>query len=261
MKKIMIAAALLVFAIAGCKQTEKSTPPVTQAGVYKLEKQMVSGGGKDTVYKRIQRKIYTDDHFMYAAFAPDSSVGFGVGSYKMDSVNKMTEHNIYSSRLLDSTGDFHLEITRTSQGYTQVIPNMAQVRGVSYKMIEDYTTIAPKDTTALDGLWKMQAAYIVTGKDTVDLKPTQYKMFQKGYFMFVHRYAIDKAGKKFKNGFGYGVFSLRNDTLREVDELSSHAQLLNKKFAIKITFKGNDEYSQVITDSVQKSVEIYRRIR
>ncbi|MDN3551372.1 hypothetical protein [Mucilaginibacter aquaedulcis] len=260
MKKIMIVAVLIIFAIAGCKQP-KSAPPVTQAGVYKLEKQMVSGGGKDTVYKRIQRKIYTDDHFMYAAFAPDSSVGFGVGSYKMDSVNKMTEQNIYSSRLLDSAGTFNLEITRTARGYTQVIPTLAKVRDVTYKMIEDYTTVPPKDTTALDGLWKMESAYVVTGKDTVNLKPSQYKIFQKGYFMFVHRYTIDKEGKKFKNGFGYGVFSLRNDTLREEDELSSHAQLLHRKFAIKITFKGNDEYSQVITDSVQKSIEIYRRIR
>jgi len=257
----MIVVALLFFVIAGCKQKQPESTAPTQAGVYKLEKQMVSGGGKDTVYKRIQRKIYTDDHFMYAAFAPDSSVGFGVGSYKMDSVNKMTEHNIYSSRLLDSAGNFNLEITRTERGYTQVIPDMAKVRNVTYKMIEDYTTVPPKDTTALDGLWKMEAAYVVTGKDTVNLKPAQYKIFQKGYFMFVHRYTVDKEGKKFKNGFGYGVFSLRNDTLREVDELSSHAQLLNKKFAIKITFKGNDEYSQVITDSVQKSIEIYRRVR
>jgi hypothetical protein len=258
MKKFIIVAVLLISVIAGCKSS-KNTP--TQEGVYKLEKQMLSGGGKDTIYARTQVKIYTDKYFMYAALAPDSSVGFGVGSYKLDSVNKIVESNIYSSRRLDSTINFNLEVNRTDTGYTQVIPDILRLRNVSYKMTEVYAKVPAPDTSALDGLWKMDATYSVTGKDTVKQTPTQYKIFKGGHFMFVHRYPIDKEGRKFKNGFGYGVFSLVNDTLREEDEISNHPQLLNRKFAIKITFKGKDEYSQVISDSTQKSIETYKRLK
>lgn len=257
MKKNIIVAVLLIMIMAGCKPS-KNTP--TQSGVYKLEKQMLSGGGRDTVYARTQMKIYTNNHFMYAAMAPDSSVGFGVGSYKQDSVNKITEQNIYSSRMLDSSQTFNLIITRTDTGYTQVIPNMTTVRNVPYKLTENYTKVALTDTSALDGLWKMDAFYTVTGKDTIKQTPTQYKIFWGGHFMFVHRYPINKEGTKFKNGFGYGAFSLKDDILSEEDEISNHPQLLHKKFAIKITFKGNNEYSQVITDSAGKSIEIYKRL-
>lgn len=259
MKKIIIVAALLIFIITSCKSPKQNVP--TQAGVYKLEKQMASGGGRDTVYARKQMKIYTDNYFMYGAFAPDSSVGFGVGSYKLDSVNKIVERNIYSSRLLDSAGTFNLQVTKTPNGYTQVIPDILRVRNVSYKMTEDYTKLASADTSVLDGLWKMSEFYSITGKDTVKQIPTQYKIFQGGHFMFVHRYPINKEQTKFKNGFGYGTYSLKDDILSEQEEMSSHAQLLNKKFAIKITFNGNDEYSQVITDSTGKSIEIYKRLK
>ncbi|WP_183567211.1 hypothetical protein [Mucilaginibacter sp. SP1R1] len=259
MKKNIIVAVLLIVIIAGCKSPKTETP--TQAGTYKLDKQMVSGGGKDTVYARKQMKIYTGSYFMYAAMAPDSSVGFGVGTYKMDSVNKIVEHNIYSSRLLDSSVNFNLAISRTNDGYTQVIPGIVKVHNVSYKMIENYTKVAATDTSALDGLWKMDAAYSVTGKDTVKQTPTQFKIFESGHFMFIHRYPVNKEGNKFKNGFGYGVFSLKNDTLREEDQLSNHAQLQNRKFVIKITFNGNDEYSQVIKDSTGRSIEVYKRLK
>ena len=56
---------------------------------------MASGGGKDTVYSRAQVKIYTDRYFMYAGTAPDSSVGFGTGSYNHDSGNKIVGNEIF----------------------------------------------------------------------------------------------------------------------------------------------------------------------
>ena len=258
MKRTIIYAALLIFVIFGCKHAET---PIAQTGVYKLEKQMVSYGKKDTVYARVQVKVYTPDHFMYASLAPDSSVGFGVGSYTLDSANKITEHNIYSSRVLDTPRSFNLQVSRTDSGYTQVIPDMATVNGIKYKMTEIYSKVKSTDTSALDGLWKMSETYLVTGKDTVKQNTTQFKVFQAGHFMFVHRYPVDKAATQFKNGFGYGAFTLKNDTLSEEDEISNHTVLLNKTFAIKITFKGKDEYSQVITGLSGQSIEVYKRLK
>ena len=173
--------------IFGCKKKEK----VSQAGVYKLDKQMASGGGKDTVYKRAQFKIYTDQYFMYSGLAPDSSVGFGVGAYNLDTGNRIVERNIYSSGSLDSSRSFNLSVTRTDSGYSQVIPDLAVVKGVKYKLIEDYSKVAGTDTSVLDGLWKLDKKFWVKGKDTTKGNETQFKIFWGGHFMFVHRYPLD----------------------------------------------------------------------
>lgn len=259
MKKILIYTALLSCIIWGCKQTKK----ISQAGVYKLDKQMVKGGTIDTTYARSQIKIYTDDHFIYAGMAPDSSVGFGVGSYQLDTGNTIIERGIYSSRALDSAQQFHLVVTRTDSGYTQVIPDIAVIKGKKYKMIEQYTKLPSKDTSFIDGVWKLSKTFWVKGKDTLKQTETQFKVFWGGHFMFIHRYPADAAATKFKNGFGYGDFTLKHDTLTEEDQMTSHPMLLNRTFAIKITFNGSDEYSQVINDSKthEQTTEIYRRVK
>jgi hypothetical protein len=263
MKRVLLYAALLSGIIIGCSKKEKK---VTQAGVYELEKQMVVAkdkGGKDSTYVRSQIKIYTDKYFMYAGMAADSSVGFGIGTYTLAG-NKVVETNVYSSGILDSARTFNLVITKSDSGYTQVIPDFAVIRGVKYDLKEDYRALPIEpDTSVLDGLWKMDRTYMVNGKDTTTQIQTQYKIFYGGHFTFIHRYPLDKAGTRYKNGFGTGVFSFRNDTLREEDEMSSHAVLLNQKFAIKISMNGNDEYTQVIKNAKtgEQSIETYRRVR
>ncbi len=260
MKTKLIFAALMVCTILGCKKTEI----VSQAGVYKLEKQVVSGGGKDSTYKRAQYKIYTDQFFMYAGMAPDSSVGFGTGAYNLDSGNRIVERNIYSSGYLDSSKSFNLIIKRSNSGYAQTIPGLAIIRGVKYNLKERYSKLPTvTDTSVLDGLWKLYKTFWVKGKDTLRQNETQFKIFWGGHFMFVHRYPLDKAATKFKNGFGYGTFSFKRDTLTEEDEMSSHSVLVGRKFAIKITLNTRDEYQQVIFDpkANEQTTEIYRRVQ
>ncbi|HVS93135.1 MAG TPA: hypothetical protein VHE59_13925 [Mucilaginibacter sp.] len=257
MKRILTFATLLSFMYVACKHTEK----ISQAGVYKLDKLTVSGGGKDTVYARTQMKIYTPSYFAYFSFAPDSSVGFGVGSYRLDTGNQIIEYNVYSSRALDSTQIFHVRMNRAASGYTQTI-SLGTLRGVKYDEIEKYSKVASSGTSKMDGLWKLDSSYIVKNTGITNQKEVQYKIFWGGHFMFVHRYPLNN-GAVFKNGFGYGTFSLKNDTLSEEEDITSHAILLNHQFAIKIDFRGNDEYKQVITDpkTGDKSVEVYKRMQ
>jgi hypothetical protein len=261
MNKILIYAALLSCLILGCKRKEKSSQG-SQAGVYQLEKQVLTRGGKDSTIKRTQIKIYTDRHYMYASIVPDSSVGFGVGSYTLDSANRITEHSIYTSRALDSSLTYKLEIIRKPNGYTQIIPDYATVKGVKYVLKEDYKKFAPADTSILDGLWKMEKTYTIKGKDTIPTEVTQYKIFWGGHFIFIHRFPRNPEKTNFKNGFGTGLFTFRNDTLREEEVISNYALLRGRKFAIKITLNGKDEYTQVINSGTDgESVEIYKRVK
>ena len=134
---------------------------------------------------------------------------------------------------------------------------------MKYKLIEQYTKLPASDTSKLDGVWKLDSTYTIKGKDTTKSHEVQFKAFWGGHFIFVHRYALDNTNTRYKNGFGYGDFSLKSDTLSEMENITSHAALLNRQFAIKITFKGNDEYSQVInnTKNNERSVEIYKRLK
>jgi hypothetical protein len=265
MNKILIYAALLSCLILGCKKKEKPSQP-SQAGVYELQKQVLSRGGKDSTIKRTQIKIYTDRHFMYASIVPDSSVGFGVGTYTLDS-NRITERSIYTSRALDSPLIYKLVITKRPDGYTQSIPDYATVQGVKYVLKEDYKKLPPPDTSVadtsvLDGLWKMEKTYTIKGKDTTVTDVTQYKIFWGGHFTFIHRLPRNPQKTQFKNGFGTGIFTFRNDTLREEEVISNYALLRGHKFAIKITLNGRDEYTQVINSATNgQSVEIYKRIK
>jgi hypothetical protein len=201
---------------------------------------------------------------MYSGMAPDSSVGFGTGAYNLDTGSRITERNIYSSGYLDSSKSFNLVIKRTDSGYMQIIPSIAIIKGVKYDLTERYSKVQTlPDTSVLDGLWKLYRTFWVKGKDTTKQNETQFKIFWAGHFMFVHRYPLDQASTKFKNGFGYGTFSFKRDTLTEEDETSSHSVLVGHKFAIKIMLTTRDEYQQVINDAKSgvQTTEIYRRVQ
>jgi hypothetical protein len=261
MKKILVFAALLSCVVLSCKHKEKVSPVGLQ-GVYELEKQVLRGGKTDSTIKREQVKIYTDRHFVYASIVPDSSVGFGVGAYTLDSSSKIVEKSMYTSRALDSSLTYNLKITKRDSGFTQVIPDYTSAQGVKYVLTEDYKKLPPGDTTKLDGLWKMERTFTVRGKDTVESKVNQYKIYWGGRFIFIHRFPLDSTEKRFRNGFGTGKFTLRNDTLREVEQNSNYALLRGRSFAIKIRFNGKDEYTQVINSATNgRSVEIYKRVK
>ncbi|MDB5141776.1 MAG: hypothetical protein JWQ66_489 [Mucilaginibacter sp.] len=259
MKKILICAALFTFTVSGCKKTER----ISYSGVFRLDKQTISGGTNDTVLIRKQMKIYTLHNYMYAGMAPDSSVSFGVGSYELDSGNRIDEHNIYNNRALDSTQIFVVKVSKTPKGRTQVVPDFGRSQSASYTSTEDYTKIPTTDASALDGVWELDKVFWVKGKDTLRQHETKFKAFWGGHFMFIHHYPVNAVGTEYKNGFGYGTFSLKNGTLSEENEMSNHAALLNRKLTIKVTFNGTDKYTQVINDPKTnvETTEIYNRLR
>ncbi|MGZ3750052.1 MAG: hypothetical protein ACXVB0_06795 [Mucilaginibacter sp.] len=259
MKKILIGAVLLGCLIAGCKNIVK----INYSGVFKLNRQVISGGGKDTVLVKEQVKIYTDHNYMYAGLAPDSSVTFGLGSYELDAGNKIVEHNIFNNRALDSTQIFVVEVKRTAEGRTQVIADFGHYGGAIYKSTEEYGKLPMTGASSLDGVWELNKEFRVKGKDTLRQHETRFKIFWGGHFMFIHRYPTNAVGTAYKNGFAYGIFSLKNDALSEETKGTSHAFLVNRKYSVKVTLNGADEYSQVIRDpkTNEQTTEVYKRMR
>jgi hypothetical protein len=258
MKKILVYATLLGCIVTGCKKIEK----VSYAGIFRLDKQTVSGGGKDTVLARKLVKIYTDHNYMYAGMTPDSSVIFGVGSYGPDAGNVIVEHNIYNNRALDSSQVFVVQISKIPKGRKQVTPDYGRNNGTSYTSTEEYTQIPATGNSLLDGVWSLDNAFKVEGRDTTPWHETKFKVCSGGHFMFIHHYPVNAVGNTYKNGFGYGTFSLKGGTLSELNELTNHVELLHNKLTAKIFFKGKDEYTQVThgPKASELIIETYKRL-
>jgi hypothetical protein len=259
MKKVLIFAILISCIFWGCKKVKK----VYYAGVFKLEKQTISGGQHDTSWIKEQMKIYTDQNYMYAGIAADSSVRIAIGSYELGSSDTIVEHNIFNSRALDSTQIFVVAIAKKNNGFISTVPEWARTGLVGYKLTEEYSSIPLTGPSALDGVWELDKMYQVKGKDTVVLHETKFKVFYRGHFMFIHRYATDELDTKFKDGFGYGDFSFKDNILGETEKMSSHAELINQKINTKITLTGDNEYTRILNDerTHQRTTEIYKRLR
>jgi hypothetical protein len=259
MKKVITFAVLISCILGGCKKVKK----ISYAGVFKLEKQTISGGGKDTTWIKKQMKIYTDQNYIYGGIAADSSAHIGVGIYELDSNNRIDEHNIFNSRALDSTQIFVTSIAKKKDGFISTVPEWARTGPVLYKLTEEYTSLSLTGPSVLDGIWELDKVYKVKGKDTTVQHETRFKVFWKGHFMFIHRYPVDALGTKFKDGFGYGDFNLKGNTLTEEEKMSSYKELIVQKFDTKITLKGDEKYTQVVNDNktYQQTIEIYKRIR
>jgi len=245
--------------LTACNQPAKT---VSQEGVYKLEKQLITDGKTDLVKSSangdVQYKVFTSEGYFYIGINKDSSVGFGTGSYKQEG-NIITETNVYNSGSLDTAWDAKLEITNNEKGYTQVIPSLMS-NGLSYKITEEYSKVEASGTSALDGIWQQTKSVDVKGMDSVVGTYNEYKVYSAGHFMWATK-ATDTVTKKTTNYVGHGTFTLNNEALTEQLDLSNVNGAL-RKYDIKLKFNGADEYTQETADTSSKTVNFktYKRI-
>jgi len=258
MKKILIVIVLLSCMGAGCKKVKM----ISYSGVFKLNKQTISSEGWDTTWMQEQAKIYTNRYYMYSGLSSDSDVRFGFGTYELETKKSIAEHNIFNNKALDSAQVFVVQMNQTPNELTAIVPEWARSKSASYKLTENYIKVPSTGTSVLDGAWELNKLYSVKGNDTTMQRETQFKMFWQGHFMFIHRYPVDPVGTQYKNGFGYGQFALKNNTLDETVEMASHQDLVNKNLIIHVKLKTN-EYTEEFNDPKTnlQTIKIYKRIR
>ena len=245
--------------MASCKQEEKAA--VSMGGAYKMDEQSYKGPNVDTVLTdAVQVKLFSSTHYVFAAFAKDSTVGFGVGNYDQDG-NVLTEHNIFRPNLLDTAMSVRVEITSTDKGYSQHIPEL-MVSGAKFSMDEKYTRVSTASTSDLDGLWELSKVLSVKGTDTTTTQYKQFKMYQDGHFLFVHNNPNISSGPG-SSGFGFGTFKLTGNALEETNSLSNYPSIVGMPINISVAMEGKDAYSQTIVDTVQKvtTIEFYKKVK
>ena len=258
MKQVL---AIILLAAFSCNNVPDKEA-LNMSGAYSMVSQSIKGGTTDTTVTSLkQLKIFTTDFMMYANVEPADSVsGFGVGTYSinMDTITENVFFNASDSSSSDSAASYHLTITKTDKGYTQVIPEIGTDK---YKLTEVYTTVGTTVTAPIDGLWKAVKSYDIKGTDTTKNEPTQYKMYAAGHFMFGHTWA--DSTKKLHTGIGFGTFIMEGTTkIKEHVEATTYAQIRGQNVDLEIEMMGTDEYKQTITGADgTKSVEFYKRVK
>jgi hypothetical protein len=258
---VILLVVLIVFLVASC--TDSTNNNLRMEGAYAMTRQVINDGTKDSLLNRKQLKIYTDKHIMYASpNVNDSLANFGVGTYTIEN-GKVIEYINYRASTGNKKDTIQLKITKTPNGYTQVIDRIL-IDGQYYKLTEDYDEVSSGGKTALDGSWK-QVKNIYRAKkgdSSVNNNPLEYKTYNAGYFIWA--ITIKDSANKASSVFGYGRFEMNGkDKMNETIQNSTFVKgLVGKTYEVDLSFEGDNKYQQTITfANGDKSIEIYERLR
>ena len=232
------------------------------SGVFRIESKSMKNPMIDTFYAdQNQVKIYTDEFYAYTNLKDDSTASFGIGFYEAKG-DQLLEHNMYSTSALDTPYVFKLNIEKGEAGYKQTIDQM-KINGMPTKLVEQYVTIPAVGTSPMDGIWKLSRYCKVVGADSLFEDRVQYKIFHKGYFMFVQDMHSDTDSSKLRSGFGFGHFDFKKDQITETNLFSTYASIIDKQIMLNVVFDGDDDFYQMIPADVDnnKVIEFYTRIK
>ena len=244
---------------SGAKNTKRG-----MAGAYALLRQMVNDGTKDSVIHIEQLKIYTDRYMMYAHRMPNDSLAeYGIGRYTVED-GKVIEDVFFTSANGDQNNKVELQITKTGDGYTQVINFPPDSQGVRYTLTEDYKTVSRPVTTPLDGAWKQTKSTNIPQKGSIitNNNPAQFKVYQSGHFIWGNTQK-DSATQKPLSYFGYGTFNMKGNVVTEQSIQSSFASsLVGQPVTLQVQLTGKDAYTQTILwPNGDRTVEVYQRMK
>lgn len=263
MKKVIFCC--VTFTIVSCNSSNNKKIP-NMEGTYFMNTQILNNGIKDTKYTDLkQLKMYTGSFYMYTQVNPgDSASAFGVGSYSTNhDSGTVTETVIYrasDSIFQNDPAQYTLNITITSDGYQQVIPEI-QMDSAKYKLTEDYQKTGDSTKTPLDGVWKETHSVVIKGADTSVNQRVQYKAYYRGYFMFGQY--VKGTDSKHHTGVGFGTFKMKSETeLEETDLNSTYSIIAGHTFDVKIEMDGPDKYHQTILNGDGTTgIEYYERLK
>lgn len=245
--------------LASCSVTHKES---SISGIFRIESKSMKNPLIDTFYAdQNQVKIYTDEFYAYTNLKEDSTASFGVGFYETNG-GQLLEHNMYSTSSLDTPYIFKLKIEKSNEGYKQTIDQM-KINGLPTKLVEQYVSIPAVGTSPLDGIWKLNRYCKVMGSDSLFENRVQYKIFHKGYFMFVQDMHGNADSGNLRSGFGFGHFDFKKNQITETNLFSTYPSIIDKQVTLEVFFDGDDAFYQILPSDIEnnKAIEFYTRIK
>lgn len=259
MKKVLmvLGAALMVFS---CKQKEEQT---SLNGVYKMDSQSIHAVSNDSLLQsgnnNNQLKIYGDAHYIWVNMASDSTGNFGIGSYTSKG-SDVVETNIFNSAGVDSSINYNLVIETNATGYVQKIASM-KYNGTDIKIDEAYSRMKEAAASDFDGLWKASNNYFVKGTDTTYQNYPDYKMYNKGTFIWAIRPMMDTVNNKYSSYIGSGTFTVDKDQIKEITSLCNLSGGVPEQ-NLAIQNRKDDEFTQVINQADGRvRYTVYKKVK
>jgi hypothetical protein len=250
---------IICMALACAQPAVETTLPDNMAGIYTLESISYKGGEMDTSFAaENQVKIYTDKYYMYGTTRADSSAFFGFGTYAIKD-STIVEKSIYNSVALDTSSETTVKISRSPSGYTQLQKGV-KMQGTAYDVGETYKMIPMGSATELDGVWEQVSFINIIGTDTTIIRNRQFKIYQGRHFMWIHRYPADSANQKFNKGYGFGTFTIKDNSISEILTASNYKEIINAPITVSYTLNGTDELFLTFNDGNSITTETYRRL-
>ena len=235
------------FLIFSCSKKEEVA---SLNGVYKMDSQSIYAVSNDSLLQtgenHNQIKVYSDSHYIWINMAADSSANFGIGSYAAKG-SDVVETNIFNSGGEEEAINYNLVIEKNESGYVQKIPSMKN-NGIDIKIEEKYSRMKEDAASEFDGLWKATSNYFVKGADTTRQNYPDYKMYNKGNFIWGVRALVDTVKKEYVRYVGTGTFTVDKDQIKEITNLTNIRGGVPES-NLKIQNKTEDEFLQVINQA------------
>ncbi|HSF45046.1 MAG TPA: hypothetical protein VLA58_03520 [Chitinophagaceae bacterium] len=230
----------------------------TMSGIYELRSISYKGGTMDTSFPAAnQVKIYTDKYYMYGTTRPDSSAFFGFGTYLFNDTSVL-EQSIFNSYALDSSSETILKITKLDTGYKQTESGVI-MQGEAYEVGETYRALPESAASELDGVWEQIAFVNIAGRDTTVIRNKQFKIYKGGHFMWIHYYPAGTRESGFKKGYGFGRFTLKDNTVTEIISASNYREIIGAPISVNYTLNRDNELLLTFDDGVSVTTETYKR--
>jgi hypothetical protein len=204
-----------------------------------------------------QFKIYTDKYYMYGTTRPDSSAFFGFGTYQFNDTIVL-EKSVFNSYASDSASETILKITKLDTGYKQTISGI-MMQGTAYDVGETYRVLKESESSDLDGVWEQNSFANITGSDTTVIRNKQFKIYKGGHFMWIHYYPAGNRDSSYKKGYGYGRFTVKNNTVTEILSASNYPEIIGAPITVSYELNNNDELLLIFNNGISVTTETYKR--
>jgi hypothetical protein len=256
--KYFLAISVFTFIIACNRPVTETQMNESMSGIYELRSISYKGGNMDTsIPAQNQIKIYTEKYYMYGTTRPDSSAFFGFGTYQFNDTTVL-EQNVFNSDALDSASERPLKITRTDTGYKQTLSGLV-MQGTPHDVVETYRILKESGSSDLDGVWEQTSFVNTTGGDTTVIRNKQFKIYRGGHFMWIHYYPAVNRDSSYKKGYGYGRFTVKNNTVTEILSASNYREIIGSPITVSYELNKDDELLLTFNDGISVTTETYKR--
>lgn len=138
--------------------------------------------------------------------------------------------------------------------------SLTQIQEAPYGVSQTFKKMPGSKSSEIDGAWELVRFENITGADTSIIQNKQYKVYQDGHLLWVHRYPSHSVNKQFQTGYGFGLFSIKDNTITETITSSNYKEIIEAPVTVSFNLVDKDQLLLESGDGISITKETYRRV-